>query len=387
MAELFLFPTQPTTIIPKPTIKTNKPPINSVGRTATNKEKNQVTTFSLPDLQDLAGLNASKKKKETKKKTKKTTTTDQTAEQGQKIAFSDNYKYNAPMVKEAYFGAPSFENTILEGNLVDQGNYADARQAWKGTTGGRGTIQMDEKFLNSYSSSLQGKAPKNFDGQKYGFKFLYNPQTVGMAWGMLMEMDPTFEAMAKDKFQVVSTALMTSTISFELLLNRIKDFDYVTENGIRPKSNKNVPVRQLENTVQDRNPYPLFVSTDDAKEIYRKGTMYDIEYFLKTINGPNATFTSDLNGVTADYAWLRPTIVELHLGDAMRYRVRISDFSVNHIIFNSRMVPMLSSVRLTCHRFIDGPQVDKVLNVKGQFSSSPGTSDLRDAGYTTGQTP
>jgi hypothetical protein len=53
---------------------------------------------------------------------------------------------------------------------------------------------------------------------------------------------------------------------------------------------------------------------------------------------------------------MRPTIVELHLGNAMRYRVRVSNFAVNHIMFNNRMVPILSSVQLTCSRFNDGPE-------------------------------
>jgi hypothetical protein len=83
--------------------------------------------------------------------------------------------------------------------------------------------------------------------------------------------------------------------------------------------------------------------------------MHDLEYFFKTNNGPNGTFTSPYNGLTADSGWLRPSSMELHLGAGMRYRVRINEISINHAIFNARMVPILSTVRFVCGRFNDGP--------------------------------
>jgi hypothetical protein len=63
-----------------------------------------------------------------------------------------------------------------------------------------------------------------------------------------------------------------------------------------------------------------------------------------------------LNGQTADRGWIRPTFVELHLGAGMRYRVRVIQLAVTHSIFNSRMVPILSSVKLVLGRFNDGPE-------------------------------
>ena len=284
-----------------------------------------------------------------------------TVPQGEKLAFSNDYKYNAPMVRSAYFGMDSIQSRSLDGNLVDQGNYTDARQAWKGVQGGRGTIQMDQKFLQSFTSSQYSSDKSSFDLQKYGFKFLYNPTAVQMAWGLMSSMDPVFEATGYDPFQVVATSLMSSTISFELMLNRIADFDYINENGLKSGVYQNsnvVNTTTLEGIQQASgvHPYPLPVDVEDLKDIYRKGTMYDIEYLLKTINGPDGNFISALNGKTADRAWMRPTIVELHLGDSMHYRVRISEFSVNHIFFNNRMVPTLSTVKLTCSRFNDGPE-------------------------------
>lgn len=278
---------------------------------------------------------------------------DKTAPKGNKKAFSKNYKYNAPMVKSAYFGSSSFQSNLLNNNHVDQGAYTDARRAWEGVNGGRGTIQMDKVFLTTIDTTTLGD---NVDTQKYGFKFLYNPTTVSMAWGLMSSMDPNFEASGKDAFAVVSAGLLSSTVDFEIILNRIEDFNYIDENGIRTTTTTVTNgTNYITQRTPDFDPYPTTIDSTELQDIYRKGTMYDLEYLLKTLNGPSATFVSNLNGSTADRAWLRPNVVELHLGDSMRYRVRIASLSVNHIMFNSRMVPIFSSVKFTCARFNDGP--------------------------------
>jgi len=45
--------------------------------------------------------------------------------------------------------------------------------------------------------------------------------------------------------------------------------------------------------------------------------------------------------------------VELHLGDGLRYLVRISSLDIEHKMFNERMVPIFSNVRITCARYPD----------------------------------
>jgi hypothetical protein len=268
------------------------------------------------------------------------------------LQFSTEYKYNAPMVSSAYLhegiqadsinGTSVFNSDVetkIPGTSINYPAYLDARNAWKGVAGGKGTIQMDKSMINTIASTTSGSSIK-FDKQLYGFKFLYNPTSVSMAWDIMSAMDPSFLASGQDKFQVISAGLLSSVVEFELVINRIADFNQVGEGGV----------------LVGKNPYPVGVPQEDRAQIYEKGTMYDLEYLFKTLNGPNATFTSQLNGLTADRGWLRPTVVELHLGRSMRYRVRISQFAVTHILFNKNMVPIFSSVKLTCSRFNDGPE-------------------------------
>ena len=72
------------------------------------------------------------------------------------------------------------------------------------------------------------------------------------------------------------------------------------------------------------------------------------------INSPRGTFTSEFNIETADYGYLPPKIVDLHLGASMRYRVIPQSLAITHLIFNPRMVPTLTSVKIDCVRL---PQI------------------------------
>lgn len=255
------------------------------------------------------------------------------------------YTYNAPLVKSAYFTSLSGINESLQGKManevyVDQGNWNDARKAWQNNIGGRGTIQMSREDMAVIAETQVSNITA--DPKLYGFKFLYNPEKVGMAWGIMDQMDPTYVASGDDPFSAISAGLMSSSVTFNLILNRIEDFKYFTVGG---------------GFLTDPNPYPITIPTEDRLEIFEKGTMYDIEYLFKTLNGPRATFVSNLNGITADRGWLRPSIVELHLGARMRYKVRVQNLAINHAIFNARMVPIFSTVQLTVGRFNDGPKL------------------------------
>ena len=257
---------------------------------------------------------------------------------------SQSYFYNAPLVKDAYFNPLSPQRKELGSELfVDAGKYTDAlTQAWKGR-GGRGTIQMDRTINpNIAINAIRKAGVKNqyLDKNLYGFKFLYNPTTVSMGWGVSAEVNPTYENLGMDAASPMALGLIQSNITFEILLNRIEDFKYISSTGLKDPA---------------IDPYPYSVDSKDLKEIYKKGTMYDLDYLFKVVMGFNATYKSTLNGLTADRGWISNIAVELHLGDGLRYRVRISSLDVNHIIFNERMVPILSKVSMQCTRYYDSP--------------------------------
>lgn len=256
--------------------------------------------------------------------------------------------YNLPMVKGAYFSPLGPQAMSTDGKHLDLGNYTDALNSWSTAgTGGRGAFQMDRVTNTAAtlaSAQKASKDPKHFDPNFYGFKFLYNPQTVSMTWGAVMGANPQFEAQGHDPAVPIAANLLQSTISFDIILNRIEDFNYLNSNGLIPHL---------------LNPYPTNKTPDNSelKKVYEKGTMYDLDYLFKTMHGFDGftNYTSSLMGQTNDPGWLPVRPVELHLGNKLRYRVRITDLSVKHSIFNERMIPMLSTVSFTCARYWDGP--------------------------------
>jgi len=266
------------------------------------------------------------------------------------------YTYNAPMVRSAYFRnkGPQSENTFR--GMSDAGNYTDAKNMYtpikydpitgavlESAPAAKGTIQM---YRNRYDLTRYYETKENtdLDSTMYGFKFLYNPTEVSMGWGIAEGVNPDVIQSGADGYIVpIGAGLNQSTIDFTLLLNRIGDMAYLDSNGRIPGA---------------EDPYPgNFNKLEDLKMIYKKGTMYDLEYLFRTINGPNASYQSSLNDKTADRGFLLGAQVELHLGDGLRYLVRIGSLSINHTVFNDRMVPILSNVQISCHRFYDPPKI------------------------------
>ena len=303
------------------------------------------------------------KKDKASKQTTKKTNTNQSSGGTSLETFAGyspvTYVYNAPMISSAYLttqgpqqGAKVYgengvvdteKSSILKRSIGAPKFTSKGEDLWNSSSySSKGVIQMNTTFNSSVISGLTSGS--KYDDQLYGFRFLYNPKEVSMTWGLAEGVNWEAVQTGLDKSTPISTGLLNSTVSFSLLLNRMGDMQYLDENGL---------------IAGVRNPYPSFALNKgktlnkELSEIYKRGTMYDLEYLFKTIMGINATYNSSLNGETADKGWLQGLPVDLHLGDGLRYQVRIGSLDVNHTIFNDRMVPILSVVNITCHRFYD----------------------------------
>jgi hypothetical protein len=260
------------------------------------------------------------------------------------------YNYNAPLLNDGNF--LHLKSTQLP-KMIANGQYpvGDALYFWTSAAGGKGTIQMDRQTATSKvkaEAKLQAAKYKlPFDDTMYGFKFHYNPTTVNMSWAGMAGANPIYEMLDKDPSVPIATNLFTGTISFDIILNRIQDIALLGDSA-NPKLSK--------------EPYGkgITVPSTELKSIADKGTMYDIDYLFKTLHGwaGFSNNSSTLMGKTNDPGWLPVRPVELHLGNKLRYRVRVSGLEVVHKIFSDKMVPLLSVVSITCMRYWDGPVVD-----------------------------
>jgi len=334
----------------------------------TNEYKNAVDATKAtekaltPKVEAKAKVNKAIKNKSTTKARSKTGSTsgNNGSDPIKSAAFNPPlYNYNAPMVKNAYLNpglgaldlSPQQETSSR--SISDPGNYTDARNAWKDTLGAKGVIQMDRNTQFNMSN-VSSTGSQQLDANLYGFKFLYNPKEVAMHWGMTdNSYNPEVGATGQTG-RGFTLSLQNSTITFSLLLNRIGDMTWLDSNGLKSKG-----VGDVYSPTSSTDVYPTSVNNTELKDIYKKGTMYDLEYLFKTVGGANATYTDSFDTKTADRGWLQGIQVELHLGAGMRYLVRVNSLDVNHMIFNENMVPILSEVNISCSRFLnvkDTPQ-------------------------------
>ena len=260
--------------------------------------------------------------------------------------FTGQWKFNAPMVNNR----SALEKADLP-KMISSGSdiQGDAKKFWTTAEngGGKGAFQMDRitnttEFLAEARKAAK-KAGQEFDPNYYGFKFHYNPTTLNMSWAGVMGANPVFEAAGLDPAVPMSQNLFGANITFDIILNRIQDLALLNTDGSYKKGS---------------NPYdPVTVSTEDRKMIAAKGTMYDLEYLFHTMHGfmASTNYKSNLMNRTNDPGWLPVRPVELHLGNKLRYRVRVLNMEVVHRIFSPSMIPIYSVVSFNCARYWDGP--------------------------------
>ena len=288
-------------------------------------------------------------------------------------------EYNVLAVKEAYFTSrPEF---LLETDLSNKNPYDEklsssvngdlpvnpaklvAADLWRDGKATKGMLsswqQSNEYYLNTGTAdqNLLGQKASNAQFPPQGFRFQYNPGSISMAYAGTPLVDPNFEASGQDRFNLVGTGVTQSTIQFQILINRMFDMKYYWR-----EDDKGHTAGTLKLPSADL--YGTTVSEKTQKAIYNLGTMYDLEYLLRTLMGYTMkSYMRDYSflstGGTADMGYLGARPVELHLGKNLRYLVYVTGIMVEHVIFDSRMVPIFSNVSITCSRLPDYQQVAK----------------------------
>ena len=196
------------------------------------------------------------------------------------------------------------------------------------------------KALNSYQSNLSLK--DSTKSQQWGFRFMYNPTSFSYSTSSNNSVDFT-------NSQNDPSALLVgnSQVTFELYINRILDMSALAS----AEQNK------IDPTTQDIG-YSRPLTKDELYGILYRGTEYDIEFLYRVLNGSpqgGAQLLSDdyksLGGVTSDFGYTTAVPCWLWLHDNLRYYGAVASFQVNHVMFDLRMVPILSVVSITFSRY------------------------------------
>jgi hypothetical protein len=258
-------------------------------------------------------------------------------------------QYNASTVRESYLSSnPSFTSKFrIAGNSPRA--VKEATELWSLSGAHKGMIVTSAATVKAWNSGSQRPTSANQgDNHNYGFQFMYNPGTVSMNYYTSPNIDVTLMTSGQDLFNLAGMSNSQGSVTFQVIVNRIFDMQYFDRNG---------NVRKGAEQAYSKPPR----TKQEWKDLYDKGTMYDVEYLLRTLMG--TTMSSYLRGTnTADMGWLPAMPVELHLGKSLRYLGVISDISLNHTIFDERMVPLFTTCQITFARLPDYPATEGVVS-------------------------
>jgi len=192
-----------------------------------------------------------------------------------------------------------------------------------------GTIFQDKDSAIALNTNNDDKKP-------WGFRFIYNPQTIEYSTGADMSVD--WMLSSKDPANYIGG---NTVVNFMLYLNRIADMTELRRNGV------------------ETDGYPRKLTAEQVAGLLNRGTEYDIEFLYRVLNGSprpsiNGLLTYTVNGkpaVTSDFGYITGTPVWIRFHDNLRYKGSINSISVNHLIFNEEMVPMFSTMSVSFTRY------------------------------------
>ena len=165
--------------------------------------------------------------------------------------------------------------------------------------------------------------------EKYGFQFMWNPTTYTTSTGISFNVTPS----ATDSLAFMNMFQGTGAIRFEIELNRINDFACFKSKAGSNFSQFYGPLWSGNNT-----DYGTLIS-----DLKRRGTLADLEYLYKTINGPYLKNIAQQD--TSDVGILIPTLVRVDIGPYTQIGY-ISNLTITHKMFTQDMIPIHSTVTI-----------------------------------------
>ena len=209
---------------------------------------------------------------------------------------------------------------------------------------------------------------KKIAERKFGFQFLWNPDSYSTSIQLNMDINPN----PMDRFVGVAGAFPSGeSISFVLRLDRTNDFaafrglmnrDYtqLTLSGVSSVAQTDRQHDSIEtangNTTAAYSAAAEYYNSSFAsstpkdvlalqiKELMELGTVADIEYLYKAINGDN--WHNIAGRKTSDIGFLAATLLRIDIGP-LSYVGFVNSLSVNHIAFSQDMTPIRTDLTVS----------------------------------------
>ena len=211
-----------------------------------------------------------------------------------------------------------------------------------------GKVESLADSVAKLTKTTEGVELKN-DDRKWGFQFLWNPAEISSNVARNMDITPS----AADTLRVVSGVFPgQETVNFNILLDRTNDFACIRSSKIK-----------------DFNDYSKFYTAvfpgqgkqnfgEQLEALMRQGTMADLEYLFRAINGSGMgveKWGTLMGKRTANLGYLQPTLLGITLGpdrlNNLSYVGWLSNIAINHNSFTQDMIPMRTTVTISIECF------------------------------------
>lgn len=296
-------------------------------------------------------------------------------EGGLTIPSTDNITYNPPAhyvsrgishgVRVADYESAMRENKSI---VIDTFKANSVFSQFVDSRSNLGRIFQSQGAAESMNVATQtkGKVPI------FGFKFMYNPQSINYSIPMNTSIDWTLST--QDPANLIAGNI---AVNFTLYLNRIADMTELMPLKTAP-------------TMYSKN-YPRQLSKEEVEGILLRGTEYDLEFLYRSVNGNRDMTGNSLltyAGESADKGYITGVPLWFVLHDNLRYYGSLQNISVDHVVFTDKMVPMLSVVNISFLRYPSGANVEDFLKDKNKQDSAipaadPNAAKTASTGTTT----
>lgn len=251
------------------------------------------------------------------------------------------YKFNLPPHNWSLPIRPITVDALTVGSTTDQ--------AFHGLRRGRLWYWVGANDVDSSGST--SSAGLNLVDTSWGFQFLWNPTTISTSVARNMDITPS----SADTLRVVAGVFPgQETVSLSVVIDRTNDFACI-------KADNSKGTSSTEFTKYYSSLYPgaspLQSMPDQINKLMAQGTMADLEYLFKAINGSgNGTleWTNLLGKKTANVGYLAPTLLGIQLGptlDNLSYVGWASNIGINHTAFTEDMIPIRTEVSISIQCF------------------------------------
>lgn len=285
----------------------------------------------------------------------------------------NTYKWNLPPHRWSMpiKPSPKMFTTGAKGQLRNPVSdaYRRGRIWWKANDPTVQVFSSDKRGAVDKTAKLN---LKDSEARRYGFQFLWNPETFSTAVAVQMEATPT----STDRFLAVAGAFpATETITFNIRIDRTNDFACAAGATGRPTQIAKVGSGVIADNWVTKDYARAFkkyyaaagsffsgrdvneeVFVNNIVDLLQRGTIADIEYLYMAINGPGPGTQNALSvgnkwvnsrGIaTADIGFLMPTLLNIDIGP-LSYQGYVTNLQVNHLSFTQEMIPIRSDLTIS----------------------------------------